>query len=230
MALVKLNAIVDNVSGKIGNLVFSRTKGGLAVRTNRIGYDFLPPNFIPGPANKSLVQSGWTNTTPAQRKQWADAAMLEPYQNRIGEKQYMSGANLFWKWNLRRALFMLPPNLSPPVVPPLKNITNLQGLSTATSNIAITFTRPSDAGLYYAFIKASPQQAKGTNTPKFMTTIHLIIITGSGLQTVNLSAPYMTRFSHWTANTKIFVDVTLVHPASGKTQPTLRTFIQQPDF
>lgn len=104
MALIKLTAIVDNISGKLNGTVFSRNKGGHYMRSKS-----MPSN--PRTSFQSAVRARfgaiaqlWGALTEAQRDAWRAIASEFPYTNRLGDTKTLSGFALHQKLNTNLAI------------------------------------------------------------------------------------------------------------------------------
>lgn len=103
MALIKLTAFLDNVSGKLNGTVFARNKGGAYVRSKS---NPTNPQTAKQSAVRSIfsgIQQSWRGLTVEQRAAWEASTDDYPYQNRLGDQKKYSGAQLFSKLNLNLA-------------------------------------------------------------------------------------------------------------------------------
>lgn len=99
MALIKLTAIVDNISGKLNGTVFSRNKGGHYMRSKSKPTN---PRTAPQMAVRAAfgaISQLWRGLTEAQRAAWQAAAADFPYQNKLGDSKELSGFALHQKLN-----------------------------------------------------------------------------------------------------------------------------------
>lgn len=104
MALIKLTAIVDNISGKLNGTVFSRNKGGHYMRSKS-----MPSN--PRTSFQSAVRARfgaiaqlWGALNEEQRDAWRAIASEFPYTNRLGDTKILSGFALHQKLNTNLAI------------------------------------------------------------------------------------------------------------------------------
>lgn len=106
MALLKLGAIVTQVSGKVGGQSFG-TSGSHSTLKN-IGTSSNKRTVKQmGQRNKtSTVSSLWRSLTAVQKQSFADEAPNYKYTNRIGELSTYSAFNLFQKLNQGRLLIV----------------------------------------------------------------------------------------------------------------------------
>lgn len=99
MAKIKFSAIVSDARGKIGGNVFSRNKAGAYIRT------FVKP-INPATSKQQTIRNRvqnlvvqWRGLTAALRLAWNNAAQSFPQTNKLGETYFLSGQQLFTKFN-----------------------------------------------------------------------------------------------------------------------------------
>ena len=101
MALIK--PLVGEMSGSIGGLTYARNKGGQYVRQRS---QVTNPNSPAQQAARSAMAylaGYWLSTlTAAERTAWEDYAKNVSVTNRLGEKIYLSGQNMFIRSNAPR--------------------------------------------------------------------------------------------------------------------------------
>ena len=104
MALIKLTAIIDQISGKLNGTVFARNKGGNYVKglskpTNpQTSHQQTVRNRF------SYISKEWRNLTEEQRQSWREIARVRPVKNRLGEDRFLSGFQWFQKINVNSTL------------------------------------------------------------------------------------------------------------------------------
>ena len=100
MAIVRLGTVVAAISGSIGGTTFAHTKGGTVARaklrqTKKTGFRNLQVR------NDMSRQRGiWRGLTTIQRQAWTVAALQLPRANRLGQRNVMSGYQLFIRTNM----------------------------------------------------------------------------------------------------------------------------------
>lgn len=162
MALIKLTAVVDNISGKLNGSVFARNKGGHYIRSKS-----NPTN--PQTEKQNLVRSllsgvstEWRQLTNGQREAWKGAGADFPYQNKLGDTKIYSGFNLFVKHNQNLKNYdegspiLASPMPPAPTIPPF-GITgsiglNAQGTIVTLAEVEMNFSErsPNTVFLIYA--------------------------------------------------------------------------------
>lgn len=107
MALIKLTAMVDTISGKLNGTVFSNNKGGQYVRSKSLVSN---PNSTLQSSVRSVfgsISSAWQGLTESQRQGWISGAQNFPYINRLGDSKMLTGKALFQKLNLNLSVLGL---------------------------------------------------------------------------------------------------------------------------
>lgn len=104
MALIKMTAIVDAISGKIQGTVFARNKGGAYARGRGVVTNPRTPEQMRVRSIFGTVSASWRNLSVAQISDWDNLASETTYQNRLGDTRNYSGKALFQKVNQNRIL------------------------------------------------------------------------------------------------------------------------------
>lgn len=113
MALIKLTAVVDAISGSVRGTVFARNKGGAYIRGKGVVSN---PNTVKQSAVRSIftnIAQAWRALTASQRSAWNSAVSDYPYQNKLGETKQYSGFSLHQKLNLNLAAIDEAPIAAP---------------------------------------------------------------------------------------------------------------------
>jgi len=112
---IKFSAIVSDARGKIGGNVFSRNKAGAYVRT------FVKPTN-PNSAAQQIIRNriqglvtGWRALSDAVRLGWNQTTHNFPQSNKLGETFYLTGQQLFTKFNSNRLAFGEAAATTPPL-------------------------------------------------------------------------------------------------------------------
>lgn len=99
MALIKLTAIVDNISGKLNGTVFARNKGGHYMRSKSNPVNPRTSQQMEVRSAFGAIASAWRSLSEAARNAWNETAADFPYQNRLGDTKTLSGFGLHQKLN-----------------------------------------------------------------------------------------------------------------------------------
>lgn len=114
MALIKLTAFLDNISGKLNGTIFARNRGGHYVRSKSNPTNPRSVAQMNVRAMFGMIAALWRGLTQGQRDGWDAVAQDFPYQNRLGDTKILSGFALHQKLNQNLALINESPIASPP--------------------------------------------------------------------------------------------------------------------
>lgn len=99
MAITTNSALISEIRGKVGNLVFSRNASGPFVR------EYVSP-VQPNSAGQQLYTSitadlteYWRELPPRSKIRWKDFARDYPYYNALGQQRFYTGYQLFCRQN-----------------------------------------------------------------------------------------------------------------------------------
>ena len=117
MAVIKLGPTLSAARGKLGGMVFSRNGGGDIIRR------YVKPVNVNSVAQQEirnrltgLIQS-WRGLTDAQRLAWNASKNNFTSKNKVGDVIFLSGQQLFTKFNSN----MLAANLAIATLPPINS-------------------------------------------------------------------------------------------------------------
>lgn len=216
MALIKLTAIVDNISGKLNGTVFSRNKGGHYMRSKSMPSNPKTSFQTAVRARFGAIAQLWGALNQAQRNAWNAMASEFPYRNRLGDTKILSGFALHQKLNTNLAIIgqsfvSNPPEpISPPaVVSIVANVSVSEGEFNITAELAQGVT----AVPFTAVVMATPPLRAGVEN--FQNQLREIAVTkdiGSG---VDVMADYMARFGALNKGQKFGVAVHTIADDSG---------------
>lgn len=120
MALIKLTAIVDNISGKLNGTVFAKNKGGNYMRSKSKPSNPKTAAQMAVRAQFGAISAAWKNLTESARSAWRESASSFPYINRLGDTKILSGFALHQKLNtnldlIGESALTFPPEPKSPV-------------------------------------------------------------------------------------------------------------------
>lgn len=114
MALIKLTAIVDNISGKLNGTVFAKNKGGNYMRSKSKPTNPKSSSQMAVRAQFGAISSAWKGLSEGARSAWRESASNFPYINRLGDSKVLSGFALHQKLNNNLVLIGESPLTYPP--------------------------------------------------------------------------------------------------------------------
>lgn len=114
MALIKLTAIVDNISGKLNGTVFAKNKGGNYMRSKSKPTNPKSSAQMAVRAQFGAISSAWKSLSEGARSAWRESASNFPYISRLGDSKVLSGFALHQKLNNNLVLIGEDPLTFPP--------------------------------------------------------------------------------------------------------------------
>ena len=99
MAIVRLGTVVNAISGSIGATTFAHTKGGTVARARLRQKQFRSAQHLVMRNIYSLLRLAWKDLTQIQRQAWSVVALQLPRANRLGQRNVLSGYQLFMRTN-----------------------------------------------------------------------------------------------------------------------------------
>jgi len=154
MAVVQTGPLIADARGSVGDVVFTRTQGGITVRSRITPTN---PDTAPQQAVRDTlkaVAAAWSaDLTEAQRTAWSSYAHAYPRPNRWGAKTLTNGYTQFIRHNVYRyretSAIQFP---SAPATPPL-HIPMFSFRASRLGSILVTGTpTPDCTGLYNPWI------------------------------------------------------------------------------
>lgn len=226
MALIKLTAIVDNISGKLNGTVFARNKGGHYMRSKSNPTN--PQTFFQMSNRGAFgaIATAWRNLTQAQRSGWDGAAPDFPYQNRLGDTKILSGFNLFQKLNrnliLAGAPFSNEMNSAPTPAAVTTPTFAFPNFGVDPDETGTLFEIDADViqepGSHVALLYVTPPMSAGISN--FKNRLRLLhpqpVPAGSNSVSFNITQPYIERFGVPEVGSKIGVAVRIVNMQTGQ--------------
>ncbi len=100
MAIIRLGAIANAISGSIGGTTFAHTKGGTVARAKLRQAAKLSNRATTNRGNMSRMRQSWRDLTEIQRVAWRTVALQLPRANRLGQHTILSGYQLFIRTNM----------------------------------------------------------------------------------------------------------------------------------
>ena len=224
MAKFTPGAIVSQISGKIASTVFARNRGGAVIR-NRI----KPINrrsIGQSTRRQSLgsLASSWRGLTQGQRDGWNSAAQNFPLQDVLGQTIYLSGEQLYIRFNANLELIGETPITNAPAPFAFAVFTASLAVEDATVAAAfdVTFTpTPMTAGNTLA-VFATGSLSPGIEAPSNGAFRFIGQIDPSDTSPADLATEYVAVFGDPIAGQKVFMELRPVATASGQGGTPLR--------
>jgi hypothetical protein len=102
MARVKFSALVNSIQGSVGGSVFQRNKSGYTLKNKSVNVDKASIKQSAARNYMAELQNQWRGFTDVQRNAYDLFANYYPVKNRNNQNVYLSGYQLFLKYNLLR--------------------------------------------------------------------------------------------------------------------------------
>lgn len=225
MALIKLTAIVDNISGKLNGTVFARNKGGHYMRSksNPTNPKSIFQMAVRG--DFGAMAGAWRQLPQAIRNAWDAAAPDFPYQNRLGDTKILSGFSLFMKLNQNLEVAGATPDFDRNIVPLGVSQPTFVGAvlmspgPTSQALLEVNVERTESQQTNTMLVYATPQFSPGIKN--FENKLRLIatqaVVEGSGNVNFDFTEEWEDRFGTLTEpGGKIGVAVRFINNISGE--------------
>lgn len=226
MALIKLTAIVDNISGKLNGTVFSRNKGGHYMRSKS-----MPSNPRTSFQNAVRARFGaiaqlWGALTEAQRDAWRAMASEYPYINRLGDRKILSGFALHQKLNTNLSIIgqSFVSNPPEPVSPPAV-VSIIASVDVAENRFLINAELAQGVltTAYTAVIMATPPLRNGvSNFDNQLREIATVEDISTGF---DIMADYVARFGELQEGQKVGISIHTIANGSGVASVAVNTTV-----
>lgn len=231
MALIKMTAIVDAISGKIQGTVFARNKGGAYARGRGVVTNPRTPEQMRVRSIFATVSASWRNLTEIQISDWNELASETTYQNRLGDSRNYTGKALYQKINQNRQLMGLGLLSNAPSFTELIGVMSASGsFSLNGDDLSIAFnadlvaelTSTPSAGFV---LSCSPPMHKGMKyvKNKIRELVTKIGLTGDNVKEEDfatdaeeLGAMYQAKFGTPAENEVIVIELTPVNEYGQK--------------
>lgn len=222
MALIKLTAIVDNISGKLNGTVFAKNKGGHYMRSKSKPTNPRTAQQMAVRGAFGAISSAWRSLPEAARNAWNEIASDFPYINKLGDSKVLSGFALHQKLNRNVGLvggetLQYPP--APQGVASISEIIpNLEEEAMILTGSAISEVGQKNRVVIYATPAISP------GVSNFQNRLRQILVAdiddlGTG---INLTSAYSNLFGAPVAGQKIGVAVRAINENTGEASVMLQ--------
>lgn len=216
MATVKFSDYVVDARGKTAGTVYSRNRGG---NYRKALTKPLNPQTTYQINARSLL-TNWAQAfrglTQAQIDAWNNASLDFPKSNRVADRIYLSGENLYIRCNTNLALVGGTPITAPPLPTSIPSLDTLNlTVSNGGGTVVIDFTpSPTDPNTAYK-IWMTPGLSPGRNYVKNRFRQIGVLAPGSASPN-DITALYVARFGAIPpVGQKVFVKLVPVDTASG---------------
>jgi len=226
MASVKYSSIVDEIKGRIGNVVFQRMGSSYGIRS-QVSNAFSKSKAAVDSRNLLTSQAlRWNALSAADKKTWIDIAPTWPAKDRYGVAISLTGYQLF----IQVSLLLLSCGLStidvaqPFVLPDTFGIV-VDPCTVAAQEFYVHFTGPGFANqkLLIYCSQEYPSYSKDANPKLYF--VDNVGLTGSA--DINLYDKVLARSSAGLhAGKAVFIEIIAIDPSSGSYVVARSEYIQ----
>lgn len=217
MALIKLTAIVDQISGKLNGTVFARNKGGAYMRSKSKPSNPQTTAQMGVRAAFGAIASAWRGLPQNARNAWNEATANFPYQNKLGDSRILSGFALHQKLNRNLQLIGLPMISTPPLPSPTATVVDVN-VSVTNAEFLVTPTfdgAENDADVVAIF--ATPSLSPGIqNFKKELRLVDTISIGDFNEGRPDVLDTYSAKFGVPVTGAKIGMKFVVINSVSGQ--------------
>lgn len=222
MALIKLTAIVDNISGKLNGTVFAKNKGGNYMRSKSKPSNPKTAAQMAVRAQFGTISAAWKNLTEGARSAWRESASNFPYINRLGDSKILSGFALHQKLNtnldlIGEDMLTFPPEPQSPVNFTGITVTAAYDSNTEVNTLKIVAPQAVLESNSKTLIYATPPLSAGVEN--FENKLRLIGINqSSGFDaTYDANTLYEAVFGELPVDAKVGIKLQNISSVSGMT-------------
>lgn len=219
MAIFK--SILGTVSGKSGNLIFSRNKGGQYLKEYKKPTNPKTALQVAVRQIRSITSKAWAALTQEVKNAWNSFAEDNPVLNRLGDPIYLSGFGWFQKAAYYYRLCV--GSLTSIRVPDLTAIPELV-IETLTCDLLtgiIVTTAEAVPATCYMIIRAQVFNSQGVTNPGRMKQV--AVVDPSEPAATDIKTPLQALFGTLIVGQVVFVEAFLVQANSGGAGPVATT-------
>lgn len=212
MALLKMGAIVTQISGKVGGQTFGKGKYGQYLKNTGSYINAKTPKRTGINSLLATVTSFWRTLTNAERDLWDVATANFPYTNRLGLVVTYSGFNLFTKFNVNRLLVKQTILLVPPSPTTVSQPTSFTMVPTI--NTFVIQGDPTNINVEYLVFCTPPLSAGLSKNESQLRLVKFIPYLDLSNGTSIFSA-YVNIFGAPIQGQKIFLEIKAINKPTG---------------
>lgn len=220
MALITSGAMIGQISGKLGPVVFSHNRGGPYVRAHVVPVTSTTSFALNAKARLSAASQLWQTLTTEQKLAWQTWANNNPITNRIGAKVTLSGHGAFVGLTSSLAQAGVAAVLDPPVIPPPVGLLTLAAtfdIGLGTFDVSFTATPlGANEGLY---VQTAVVNSTGIN---FIRPLLKLVTISAAAQAspLDVQALVAARFGTLIVGQKVVHEVSVFDRSNGcRSQP-----------
>lgn len=214
MALVKYSAIVSEVRGKEGGIIFSRNTYGAYIKAK---VSPTNPQTIYQQVQRGTftnIAQNWRVLTDPQKAAWVSLGQQVTRVNQFGDQTAYTGFSIFMRINRNRVLTNQSLLTVAPAPPTLAVLSFASFNATAgTPTMTITFTPTPVGATVFLSVYTTAQIATGRRFVKNFR--RLLSVTGNAAAGMSLLTAYNARFGTLVAGRYIAAAIKLIDGTTG---------------
>jgi hypothetical protein len=214
MAQVKTSQLVDDISGKISNTVFTKSRQGLNIRKRVRGTNVRSSSQTTQRASLTSRSRGWVALTDAQRTAWNSAAGDFNKTSVLGNKYKMTGRSLYMMINSNLVFAGSSSVTSPPTFTSPTNLTSASVTTLSATVLSIAFGASPVATYNALIVEATRPVSPGLASLKSGFR-YIGAVAAAATTPTNQFSNYNTKFGAPVVGKKVFFRITPVHTVSG---------------
>ena len=225
------SALVDQGSGKFGDMVISHNKSGTYIRKHK-------RPLQPHTAKQAAIRGGFRNFTQAwrtagvMRSLWNEYAALTPVSSKFGKTVYRTGHQWFIAYNQEAQAASgtaLVPIASPPGLVPIAWPIETGLTAVATTGPDLITVEMNIIGTFPVGSMMQISATKLLSPGRSLTGGYRYSVIGyyatSGTPAIDITAAYESKFGPIKDGYQIFLQAKLISPTTGEKSPKITTSV-----
>ena len=162
MAKIRTSALVDQVTGSVGAVTFSKNRYGPVTRARIAPVNPNTPRQAAVRATFGTASKGWASLSATQQAAWNAFAAAHPMSDRLGESRILSGNALYTQVTANRALVGLAAVTTPPATGGLFPAAATIAAAVAATGIVTVTTAAQTVSTGWYLISTTPGLSTGS--------------------------------------------------------------------
>ncbi|MGH9747183.1 MAG: hypothetical protein ACRD59_13885 [Candidatus Acidiferrales bacterium] len=194
MAKIVLGATIGDARNKAGGIVYSRNRYGAYIRTLVSPHQPHTAAQTNIRTNLTTITRAWANITPQQQAGWISLANVARRRDIFGNKQHLTGQQLYVGLNMNLALVSFSAISDPPasLVLTEPRLAQLTFTTTPSNTLRIAWS-PAPPANHAIVVWSTPQLSTGRNFVKNVYT-RLVVFTPLTTSPQNITAVYVAKY------------------------------------
>ena len=214
MAKFKPGPMVGSISGKLGNVVFTRGRYGAVIRTRTIPTLVQTDYTQEARGRLAALSQSYGGLTAAQKEAWRTWAQVNPVKDRLGDSLFLQPSAAFIQLNANIQKAGGSQISDPPVINAPDAITGMTVVATDAPDSDVAWTSGALAETEVLFIWAAVIDNPGRDY--YRNLLKLVKATGAAATTPQAIEPeLLLRFGTLIEGQKLVVEAEVVDSSTG---------------